>query len=312
MPIVIDKDIPAYSILGAEKIVVMEKNRASTQDIRPIEIALLNLMPTKKETETQFMRLLSNSPLQVNITLIHTKTYHSKNTEAAYLDKFYKSFDDIKNRRFDGLIVTGAPVETMDFSDVVYWDELKRIFDFSRSNVTSTLFICWGAMAALNYFYDIPKHPLKEKLFGVFANQKLDADGLDPLMRGISDEFHVPHSRHSTIWREDVEKHPELKILGWSKRAGASIIASQDDTQVFVLGHMEYDRDTLKKEYERDLSKGLPIKKPVNYFADKECTKVKMNWTSTANIFYNNWLNHVYQITPYDLDDNCGFYGEYI
>lgn len=301
MPIVIDKDIPAYSVLSREKIVVMEKNRASTQDIRPIEIALLNLMPTKTETETQFMRLLSNSPLQVNITLIHTETYHSKNTEAEYLDKFYKSFEEIKNRRFDGLIVTGAPVETMDFSEVAYWDELKHIFDFSRTNVTSTLFICWGAMAALNYFYGIPKHALKEKLFGVFAHRKSATETPDPLMRGISDEFHMPHSRHSTILKADVDKHAELKILSYAKKAGASIIATQDDRQIFVLGHMEYDKDTLKKEYERDLAKGLPIKKPFCYFADKECTKVKMNWSSTSNLFYNNWLNYVYQTTPYDL-----------
>lgn len=301
MPIVIDKDIPAYTVLSREKIVVMEKNRASTQDIRPIEIALLNLMPTKTETETQFMRLLSNSPLQVNITLIHTETYHSKNTEAEYLDKFYKSFDEIKTRRFDGLIVTGAPVETMEFSEVAYWDELKRIFDFSRTNVTSTLFICWGAMAALNYFYGIPKRALNEKLFGVFAHRKTDLNEPDPLMRGISEEFHMPHSRHSTILKADVDEHPELKILSYSKKAGASIVASQDDRQIFVLGHMEYDKDTLKKEYERDLAKGLPIKKPFCYFADKECTKIKMNWSSTSNLFYNNWLNYVYQITPYDL-----------
>lgn len=302
MPIVIDKDIPAYSVLNREKIVVMEKNRASTQDIRPIEIALLNLMPTKTETETQFMRLLSNSPLQVNITLIHTETYHSKNTESEYLDKFYKSFDEIKNLRFDGLIVTGAPVETMEFSEVAYWDELKRIFDFSRTNVTSTIFICWGAMAALNYFYGIPKHALKEKLFGVFAHRKCAFDPPDPLTRGISEEFHMPHSRHSTVLKTDVLKHPELRILSDSQRAGASIVATTDDSQVFILGHMEYDKDTLKKEYERDLSKGLPIKKPFNYFTDKACTKVKMNWSSTSNLFYNNWLNHVYQITPYDLN----------
>lgn len=302
MPIVIDKDIPAYAILSREKIVVMEKNRASTQDIRPIEIALLNLMPTKTETETQFMRLLSNSPLQVNITLIHTETYHSKNTETEYLNKFYKSFNEIKDRRFDGLIVTGAPVETMDFSEVAYWNELKQILDFSRKNVTSTLFICWGAMAALNYFYGIPKRALKEKLFGVFAHQKAVLNTPDPLMRGISEEFHMPHSRHSTIAKADVIKCPALKILSYSQRAGASIVASQDDSQIFVLGHMEYDKDTLKREYERDLAKGLDIRKPFNYFSDKECTKIRMNWSSTSNLFYNNWLNFVYQTTPYDLN----------
>lgn len=301
MPIVIDKDIPAYSVLGKERIFVMEKNRASTQDIRPIEIALLNLMPTKAETETQFMRLLSNSPLQVNVTLIQTKTYHPKNTEAAYLEKFYKSFDEIKSKKFDGLIVTGAPLERMEFSDVVYWDELKRIMDWSRTNVTSTLFICWGAMAALNYFYGIPKHPLKEKLFGVFAHRKLRFEQPEPLMRGISDEFHMPHSRFSSILARDIEKHPQLRCLCRSRKAGPSIIATTDERQIFVLGHMEYDRETLKNEYERDLAKGLAIAKPRNYFADRSCSEIKMNWSSTANLFYNNWLNCVYQITPFDL-----------
>lgn len=300
MPIVIDKDIPAYSILGREKIFVMEKGRASSQDIRPLEIAILNLMPTKEETETQFMRLLSNSPLQVNITLIHTETYQSKNTEAAYLDKFYQPFSEVKNRHFDGMIITGAPVETMQFDEVSYWGELEEIFSFTKTNVTSTLFICWGAMAALNYFYHIPKHALKEKLFGVFAHQRTNHDTPQPLMRGISDEFHMCHSRHATINIADVKKHPELKILAYSKKAGPAIVANQEDSQVFVLGHMEYDRDTLKKEYERDLSKNLPIQKPFSYFADKACTKVKMNWSSTSNLFYNNWLNYcVYQVTPY-------------
>jgi homoserine O-succinyltransferase len=303
MPIVIDKNIPAYSILEGERIFVMEKNRASAQDIRPIEILLLNLMPTKTETETQFMRLLSNSPLQVNITLLHTKTYHSKNTETEYLEKFYQSFEAVKGKRFDGMIVTGAPVETMDFTDVIYWNELKEIFDFSRTNVTSTLFICWGAMAALHYFYGIEKHPLKEKLFGVFTHHKTPFTPPDPLMRGISDEFFVPHSRHATIYKRDVLAHKELKCLAFSKKAGASVIATKDDRQIFVLGHMEYDRDTLKNEYERDKSKGLPIQKPFSYFADRDCKKVKMNWSSTSNLFYNNWLNFVYQTTPYDLQN---------
>lgn len=304
MPIVIDKDLPAYSVLEKEKIFVMEKSRASAQDIRPIEIALLNLMPTKEETETQFMRLLSNSPLQVNITLVHTKTYHSRNTEAAYLDRFYKSFDEISSRRFDGMIITGAPVEQMDFSDVVYWDELKRIFDFTTRNVTSTIFICWGAMAALNYFYAIPKHDLKEKLFGVYAHHKAETGNPEPLMRGISDEFHMPHSRHATVYTADVEKCPALKILAYSKKAGASVVASRDNRQIFVMGHMEYDRDTLKKEYERDKAKGLPIRRPFSYFADKTDEKVNMNWSSTSNLFYNNWLNYcVYQVTPYSWNE---------
>lgn len=302
MPIVIDKDIPAYKILTGERIFVMDSDRATLQDIRPIEIAILNLMPTKETTETQFMRLLSNSPLQVNVTLIRTETYNPTHTEAAHLERFYKNFSDIKNRRFDGMIITGAPVENMEFEDVAYWKELEDIFDWTKTNVTSTLFICWGAQAALHYFYGIKKHPLKEKCFGIFAHQRVRDGSIEPLMRGISDEFHMPHSRHTIIYAEDIKNVPELKILAYSRRAGASIIKSLDNKQVFVTGHMEYDRDTLKKEYERDKAKGLPIKPPVNYFADKEMTEVKMNWSSTSNLFYINWLNYyVYQVTPYKL-----------
>ena len=303
MPIVIDRNIPAYSILSNERIFVMTQERAQMQDIRPIEIALLNLMPTKVETETQFMRLLSNSPLQVNITLIHTETYRSKNTEAEYLDRFYQPFESIKHKHFDGMIVTGAPVEDLDFSDVAYWDELKRIFDFTATNVTSTIFICWGAMAALHYFYGIEKYPLSRKLFGVFTHRKVHFETPDPLMRGVSDEFHMCHSRHSAVREKDIAKDERLKILATSNRAGAPIVTNLDHSRVFVLGHMEYDRDTLKKEYERDLAKGLPIDKPFCYFLDRECTKINMNWSSTANLFYNNWLNFVYQTTPYEFKD---------
>lgn len=299
MPIVIDRNIPAYSVLSGERIVVMDKERAGTQDIRPIEIALLNLMPTKIETETQFMRLLSNSPLQVNITLIHTESYRSKNTEADYLERFYQPFEKVKNKHFDGMIVTGAPVEDLDFSDVAYWEELTRLFDFTKTNVTSTIFICWGAMAALYHFYGIEKYPLPRKLFGVFAHKKEHFQSPDPLMRGISDEFHMCHSRHSAVRERDIRKDGRLKILATSHRAGAAVVCNSDHSQIFVLGHMEYDRDTLKKEYERDLNKGLPIDKPFCYFADKEKTRVNMNWSSTANLFYNNWLNFVYQTTPY-------------
>ena len=281
----------------------MTQERAQMQDIRPIEIALLNLMPTKVETETQFMRLLSNSPLQVNITLIHTETYRSKNTEAEYLDRFYQPFESIKHKHFDGMIVTGAPVEDLDFSDVAYWDELKRIFDFTSTNVTSTIFICWGAMAALHYFYGIEKYPLSRKLFGVFTHRKVHFETPDPLMRGVSDEFHMCHSRHSAVREKDIAKDERLKILATSNRAGAPVVTNLDHSRVFVLGHMEYDRDTLKKEYERDLAKGLPIDKPFCYFLDRECTKINMNWSSTANLFYNNWLNFVYQTTPYEFKD---------
>ena len=299
MPIVIDKNIPAYSVLNEERIFVMDKERAGSQDIRPIEIAILNLMPTKKETETQFMRLLSNSPLQVNVTLIHTASYRSKNTEAEYLERFYQPFETIKDRHFDGMIVTGAPLEDLDFSDVAYWDELTKLFEFTRTNVTSTIFICWGAMAALNYFYGIQKHPLSRKMFGVFAHKKIHFDTPDPLMRGISDEFHMCHSRHSAVRESDIKKDDRLKILADSHRAGVSVITNLDHAQIFVLGHMEYDRDTLKREYERDLSKGLSIEKPFCYFADRDRKEIKMNWSSSSNLFYNNWLNFVYQTTPY-------------
>lgn len=302
MPIVIDKDIPAFKILTGERCFVMDKERAHSQEIRPIEIAILNLMPTKETTETQFMRLLSNSPLQVNITLVRTASYNPTHTEQEHLKRFYKSFDEIKGRRFDGMIITGAPVENMPFESVAYWRELEEILDWTTTNVTSTLFICWGAQAALHYFYGIKKHPLKEKCFGIFAHQRVFDGEQEPLMRGISDEFHMPHSRHTIIYAEDIKNVPDLKILAFSRRAGASIIKSRDNKRVFVTGHMEYDRDTLKKEYERDKAKGLDIKPPVNYFADKEMTKVKMNWSSTANLFYINWLNYyVYQVTPYKL-----------
>lgn len=302
MPIVIDKDLPAYKILTGERIFVMDSARADTQEIRPIEIAILNLMPNKETTETQLMRLLSNSSLQVNITLIKTSTYHATHTDESHLSKFYKSFEEVKNGKFDGMIITGAPVENMPFEKVAYWDELKEILEWTKSNVTSTLFICWGAQAALHYFYGIKKHPLKEKCFGIFAHQRIRDGVIEPLMRGISDEFHMPHSRHTIVYAKDILHVKNLKILAYSKKAGASIIKSTDNRQVFVMGHMEYDRYTLRDEYERDKAKGLDIKPPANYFTDKSMTDVKMNWSSTSNLFYINWLNYyVYQVTPYDI-----------
>ncbi len=302
MPIVIDKDLPAYKILTDERIFVMDSERAVTQDIRPIEIAILNLMPTKEDTETQLMRLLSNSPLQINLTLIRTVSYEPTHTGKAHLEKFYKSFEEIKSTKFDGMIVTGAPVENMDFTEVAYWSELEKIFDWTTTNVTSTLFICWGAQAALYHFYGIEKHGLREKCFGVYAHKRVRDENPEPLMRGISDEFHMPHSRHTVIYRSDIEKIPDLKILAYSKRAGASVLRNSDYSRIFVTGHMEYDRYTLKNEYERDLQKGLDIKPPENYFVKGDSGEVKMNWTSTSSLFYINWLNYcVYQITPYDL-----------
>jgi len=299
MPIVIPEEIPAYLKLLNENIFVMNDKRAFSQDIRPLEIAILNLMPTKIETETQFMRLLSNSPLQVNITLIFTETYKSKNVAASHLEKFYKKFDDIKDKHFDGMIITGAPVETMPFEDVKYWDELKTIFDFAENNVTSTIYICWGAQAALYYYYGIEKFELSEKLFGVFPHKK-NLNVYEPLFKGIDDTFYIPHSRHTSVHTSDIEKIDDLIILSETKQTGLSIAKSKDNKKIFLTGHMEYDRDTLKGEYERDLTKGLNIKAPVNYFTDNTHSSVDVKWTSTANLFYTNWLNYyVYQVTPF-------------
>ena len=299
MPIVIDSALPAYKILGGEKIFVMDKTRAVSQDIRPIEIAILNLMPTKEETETQFMRLLSNSPLQVNVTLLSTESYHGRHTAEGYLGKFYQSFRDVENKHFDGMIVTGAPVETLPFEEVLYWEELKQIFDFADKNVTSTIFICWGAQAALYHYYD--KELLPEKLFGIFPHKKV-LEQHDPLLKGIDDVFYTPHSRHTTVDIEKVRKEKDLVILSESENTGLSIAKSRDNKKIFLTGHMEYDRDTLKNEYERDLKRGLPIKPPVNYFADIERRKVNVTWTSAANLFYTNWLNYyVYQVTPFQF-----------
>ncbi len=301
MPIVLPKDIPAYSALLQENIFVMNDERAFTQDIRPLEIAILNLMPTKVETETQFMRLLSNSPLQVNITLVYTESYKSKNTAAAHLERFYKKFEDIKDKHFDGMIITGAPVETMPFEEVAYWQELTHIFDFADRNVTSTIYICWGAQAALYYHYGIQKHLLPTKLFGVFPHKKC-LEQHDPLLKGIDDVFYIPHSRHTTVWMEDVRRVKDLVVLSESEYTGLSIAKSKDNKKIFLTGHMEYDRDTLKKEYERDVSRGLPVHPPYNYFTDDTCTSVRLTWSSAANLFYTNWLNYyVYQVTPFQF-----------
>lgn len=302
MPIIVPKDIPATKILRSENIVVMNEKRAMMQDIRPLEIAIVNLMPTKVVTETQLMRLLSNSPLQVNITLVATKSYVSKNTPIEHLQKFYKTFDEIKSKKFDGMIVTGAPVEEKEFSEVLYWDELKEIFEFAKKSVTSTMFICWGAQAALNYYYGIEKHKLDKKLFGVYKHKKLT--DFDMLLKGTDDRFYMPHSRHTTIYEEDLKKCKDLVVLATSKEAGAGIIRSKDNKFIFITGHAEYDRDTLELEYKRDLDKGLNIAPPENYYLDGNSGEIKMCWVSTANLIYMNWLNHyVYQLTPYEIND---------
>lgn len=299
MPIIIPKDIPAYTTLSEENVFVMNHERAHSQDIRPIEIAILNLMPTKIETETQLIRLLSNSPLQIKVTLIGTETYIGKNTPLQHLQRFYKTFNEVRNERFDGMIITGAPVEQMDFEDVKYWKELTEILDFAKTNVQSTLFICWGAQAALHYYYGMNKIQLDKKLFGVFPHRKYVL--FDPILKGTDEEFFMPHSRHTTIPPEEFEKAKDLVIIAGSDEIGVSIARSEDGRQFYIMGHMEYDRDTLKREYERDLLKGLPIEPPKNYFRNAAKTLVVPNWVSTANVFYSNWLNYyVYQVTPYD------------
>ena len=299
MPIIIPKDIPAYTTLLSENIFVMGHQRAMTQDIRPIEIAILNLMPTKIETETQLIRLLSNSPLQIKVTLIGTESYVGTHTPLGHLQKFYKNFSEVKDQHFDGMIITGAPVEMMEFSEVKYWRELTEILDFANTNVQSTIFICWGAQAALHYYYGLNKEVLPKKLFGVFKHKKFV--NFDPILKGTDEEFYMPHSRHTTVDIEAIRSVNDLIVLAGSDKIGASVVRSRDGRRIFLMGHMEYDKDTLKNEYYRDLAKGLPIDPPENYFRDEEMTKVVPNWYSVANLIYSNWLNYyVYQVTPYD------------
>lgn len=302
MPIKIPNDLPATAVLEKENIFVITETRAITQDIRPLKIAILNLMPTKVETETQFVRLLGNTPLQVELELLHTKTHKSKNTSQEHLLTFYKTFEEVKDKKFDGLVITGAPVELMDFKEVEYWEELKEIMEWSKTNVTSTLHICWGAQAGLYYHYGIPKYTLDKKLFGVYKH-KLDRKTAI-LFRGFDDEFYVPHSRHTDVKREDVEAVSDLKILASSDEAGLYVAATDLGRQIYVMGHSEYDADTLKKEYFRDKEAGKKIDLPVNYFEnDDPLLPPRVTWRSCANLFYSNWLNYfVYQTTPYDLN----------
>lgn len=299
MPIIIPKDLPAYKILNKEKIFVMDKDRAGKQDIRPIEIAIVNLMPTKEETETQLVRLLSNSPLQVNITFIQTATYKPTHVSGDHMERFYRSLADVKNQKFDGMIITGAPVENMPFEQVDYWKELIEIFDFADKNVTSTIYICWGAQAALYYHFGIDKNPLPQKMFGIFPTKAVVEN--DMLLKGMDDVFFVPNSRHTEANQEAIEKCDKLKILARSDEAGIAILKTHDNKKFFFMGHSEYDRFTLKKEYERDINKGLKIDKPKNYFIG-DSLEVNMSWRSTANLLFYNWLNYyVYQVTPFVL-----------
>ena len=301
MPIKIPNALPATQTLINENIFVMTETRALTQDIRPLRVAVLNLMPTKIATETQLARLLGNTPLQVEFELLNTSPHKAKNTDESHMLAFYKTFDDVKDCKFDGLIITGAPVEQMEFEQVEYWDELCAVMEWSKTNVHSTFHICWGAQAGLYYHYGIKKYPLEKKLFGVFPHTVERRSSM--LLRGFDDEFMVPHSRHTTVRREDIEAVPELKILACSPEAGAYAISTEGGRQIFITGHSEYDRDTLKNEYLRDKNAGLPIDVPKNYFPnDDDTLEPRVTWRGHANLIYSNWLNYyVYQTTPYDI-----------
>lgn len=301
MPIRIDGQLPAYKALEDENVFIMPEERAETQDIRPLNILILNLMPTKIETETQILRLLSNSPLQLDITLLQMATHQSKNTSQEHLLKFYNCFDDVSDKRFDGMVITGAPVELLEFEQVDYWAELCKIFEWSKTNVYSTFHICWGAQAGLYYHYDIPKYTLEKKAFGVFAHRSLD--NFHPILRGLDDVFYIPHSRHTEIKMADIALVKDLQPLTYSDQAGIHLVSDMDCRNFFATGHFEYDRDTLYKEYFRDKAKGLDIDVPCNYFPNNDPTKEPIvTWRSTANIILSNWLNYfVYQKTPYDL-----------
>ena len=301
MPIQIPNDLPAAEVLLNENIFVMKQTRAETQHIRPLEIVLLNLMPTKIVTETQLSRMLGNTPLQVHLELMMLSTHKAKNTSEEHLLAFYKTFDELKDRKFDGMVITGAPVENMPFEDVSYWKELTEIMEWSKDHVHSTFHICWGAQAGLYYHYGIQKYPLPEKKFGVFKHKADYKHAI--LLRGFDDEFWAPHSRHTTINRADIEATPGLKILASSEEAGVYIVMNKEGRQIFVTGHSEYDPDTLEREYLRDKYQGLPIKVPKNYYPDDDDSKAPVvRWRGHGNLLYSNWLNYfVYQTTPYDI-----------
>jgi homoserine O-succinyltransferase/O-acetyltransferase len=303
MPLNVPDKLPAIKILQQENIFVMRKTAAIHQDIRPLRIVILNLMPVKITTETHILRLLSNTPLQVEVTLLHTTGHVSRNTPIDHLKTFYKTFRQIRNHKFDGMIITGAPIEHLDFEEVDYWSELKEIMDWVKHNITSTMFICWGAQAGLYHYYKIPKYPLSKKMFGIFTHQV--SDPKIPLVRGFDEEFLAPHSRHTEIRRSDIEKISELKLVSESPEAGVYLVMTHEGRQIFVTGHSEYDPNTLKDEYERDLKKGLPIELPVNYFPGNDTSRPPMvQWKSHANLLYYNWLNYyVYQATPFDINE---------
>jgi homoserine O-succinyltransferase/O-acetyltransferase len=303
MPLNVPDSLPAIDVLRDENIFIITETKAIHQDIRPLKIIILNLMPVKITTEIHLLRMLSNSPLQAEITLLNIKNHVSKNTPKEHLETFYKYFDEIKSQKFDGMIITGAPVEHLDFEEVDYWDEIKEIMDWTKHHVTSTFYICWAAQAGLYYHFGVPKYDTEEKIFGVFKHKVLNSKV--PLVRGFDDEFMAPHSRHTNIYRNEIVNVPDLEIIAESDDAGVYIVMANEGRQIFVTGHSEYDPFTLKTEYDRDIAKGLPIKVPENYFTDNDPSKSpKVMWKSHANLLFSNWLNYyVYQLTPYKLDD---------
>ena len=301
MPIKIDSDLPACKVLESENIFVMTGSRAVSQDIPPFKISIVNLMPTKVTTETQLLRLLGNTPLQIEISLVQMENHVSKNVGTDHLEKFYINSSDVFKQKFDGMIITGAPVEQLPFEDVDYWNDLCKIMDYAKTNVFSTLYICWGAQAGLYHHYGVPKYGLDQKLFGIYKNKR--STGPDPLLRGFDDLFPIPQSRHTTIKKEDIIKHDDLVILAENKDIGPTIIKTKDNRAIFMTGHLEYDSETLKTEYFRDIDKGLEINIPVNYFPfDDPSKEPYSSWRSTAHLFYSNWLNYyVYQETPFNF-----------
>lgn len=304
MPLNLPDKLPAIDILKEENIFVIDNSRASTQDIRPLKIVILNLMPIKITTETDLIRLLSNSPLQIEVSFMKLKSHTSKNTPIEHMKAFYRDFECMRNEKFDGMIITGAPVEHLEFEDVNYWDEIQDIFNWTRTHVTSTLYICWAAQAGLYHHYGIPKYPLDNKMFGIFEHHICEGMSKLPIFRGFDDVFFVPHSRHTEVRRADIEKHPELTIISESDDSGVHIVMARGGREFYVTGHSEYSPYTLDTEYRRDLGKGLPIDMPKNYYRDNDLEKGPLvRWRSTANLLFSNWLNYyVYQETPYDIN----------
>lgn len=303
MPLRLPDKLPAIEFLKDENIFVLGSERANSQDIRPLRIVILNLMPLKITTETDLIRLLSNSPLQLDIHLMKVKAHTSKNTPIEHMKAFYRDFDKMRDEKFDGMIITGAPVEHLDYGDVTYWDEISEIFTWARTHVTSTLYICWAAQAGLYYHYGVPKYPLDAKMFGIFPQKVLDPHL--PIFRGFDDTFYMPHSRHTELHKEDILKVPELKLIAESPISGVSMIMAREGREIFITGHSEYSPYTLDTEYKRDLGKGLPIQKPYNYYTDDDPAKEPhVTWRAHGNLLFQNWLNYyVYQETPYDIND---------